>query len=284
MFDHPVVGTHIPPPRAADQSRPAWFPFMAWQWLVKEAAWKARTLFIAGKEIQLERGEICHAQSFMAEAWNWGRKAVRVFIEHLKSAGMLTDSVRFKEGQTKGHTKGHTPNVLNICNYDKYQSEGGERGQQEGQQGASQGPARGHKQYKDTKESTLPPARERDEIDQVKVNGTAIYGPGFTIDLGAVDMAAALTGIPQADARQLAEVCARDWAANGTKPPAPMATVKRALAEELIRRRTNDARAGQSAAGRPQWRQEHDDKVARMKATNARISAEIAAQKAKASS
>jgi hypothetical protein len=73
------------------------------------------------------------------------------------------------------------------------------------------------------------------------VTEKGIVGPGgWRIDFGAVDQAAGLAGIPRDDARTIAEIMARDWAANGTKPASPMAMVRAALRGE---RNANDVHA-----------------------------------------
>ena len=85
----------------------------------------------------------------------------------------------------------------------------------------------------------------------VEVNCEAIYGPGFTLDFAAIDMAASLSGVPIERARQIAEICARDWAANGTKPASPMAMVKRAIAMDRNHKQADDARAERAAKDTP---------------------------------
>jgi hypothetical protein len=49
----------------------------------------------------------------------------------------------------------------------------------------------------------------------------SIRGPGFAVDLNAVDLAAATLGMPKEFARNIAEICARDWAINGNPPKSP---------------------------------------------------------------
>lgn len=90
----------------------------------------------------------------------------------------------------------------------------------------------------------------------VQVNCTAIRGPGFTLDFAAIDMAAALSGVEKQRARQIAEICARDWAANGTKPASPMAMVKRAIAMDRNHKQTDEARAERVAKDSPSSRRE----------------------------
>jgi hypothetical protein len=103
----------------------------------------------------------------------------------------------------------------------------------------------------------------------VEVNCSAIYGPNFTLDFGAIDMAAALAGVPVERARQIAEICARDWAANNFKPGNPMAMVKRAIASDRNHKQTDDARAATAAKNTPaskrdriaQWAREEEDRI-----------------------
>lgn len=63
----------------------------------------------------------------------------------------------------------------------------------------------------------------------VIVNGEAVYGPNFVLDYAAIDMTAALVPFDRVHARSIAEICARDWVANGVKPQNPMAMVKAAI-------------------------------------------------------
>jgi hypothetical protein len=67
----------------------------------------------------------------------------------------------------------------------------------------------------------------------IQLNGSVISGPDFVIDLNAVDLAAGSVGMPKERARAIAEICARDWAANGTKPAYPMAMISRAIKNDL---------------------------------------------------
>jgi hypothetical protein len=66
----------------------------------------------------------------------------------------------------------------------------------------------------------------------VEVNCVLIKGPNFSIDLIAVDQAAMLSGISTERARMIAEMYAREWAANGTKPNHPMAYLKKMIAAD----------------------------------------------------
>lgn len=271
MFEHPVVGVGARTPRPADPNLDAWQPMLAWQWLIREAAVHDRVAAIGAHRVALSRGQLAASQRYLARRFNWGHKAVREFLARLARHGMVevsaahSQSVNVCGGPKTGTTKGTALTVISIRNYGTYQPEARAKGTANGTTRAQEGHSRGTKEYNDTRiHRSTPPPRERDAsapIDQVQVNGVAIYGPGFTIDLGAVEMAAGIYGISQDDARKLAEVCARDWAANGAKPPSPIAKVKRALAEERDRRMTNDARAGPSPRPQQETARERRERV-----------------------
>ena len=81
----------------------------AWQWLIGEASFKARTRNIGGKVVSLLRGQLAASVRFMAERWQWSKSRVDRFLKRLKTGTMIeTDS-------------GTGLLVITICNYDKYQ-------------------------------------------------------------------------------------------------------------------------------------------------------------------
>lgn len=111
-FDHPVVGFDVPPPRGS--KRGAVPPFMAWQWLISEAAFKRHeTSDNRGNPITIERGQLLGARSYLAARWGWSEQNVRTFITKLCKFEMLKihqDSNR-------------STNIITICNYEVYQGE-----------------------------------------------------------------------------------------------------------------------------------------------------------------
>jgi hypothetical protein len=81
----------------------------AWIWLIAEAAYKPRTKRADGKVISLQRGQLCHALRFMAEAWQWSKSRVDRFLDMIEKQDMIR-----RESGTR------TP-VITICKYDEYQ-------------------------------------------------------------------------------------------------------------------------------------------------------------------
>jgi hypothetical protein len=104
----------------------------AWAWLIANAAWAPRTIKIKGEVVQIERGELCFAQRFLADKWGWSKSKTNRFLSVLRENGMIF--MRSKCGTTAGQqpdqhagqqsdpSAGQGQAVITICNYDKYQS------------------------------------------------------------------------------------------------------------------------------------------------------------------
>lgn len=107
------------------------------------------------------------------------------------------------------------------------------------------------------------------EEELVQVNCVTIKGPNFTIDLKAIDQIAMLTGMPSERARAIAEIHAREWAANNSKPNHPMAWLKKAIAADKNDAAIAEVRLGKATAsntGRPDAPPDTaNDRVERMK-------------------
>ena len=121
IFEHPIVGMDVPTPRAATPERHAWHPLMAWQWLIKEAAWRDRVVFIQGVAIPLKRGQLCHSQRHLAEQFNWGRQAVREFLSRLERHEMITFTASRSAVKCNPATT-HGTSVISLVNYATYQT------------------------------------------------------------------------------------------------------------------------------------------------------------------
>lgn len=81
----------------------------AWLWLLSEAAWKPHKRRIAGKAIEVRRGQVAASLRFMASKWRWTEARVRRFLSCLISSEMV--DAKTDAGLT----------VITICNYDAYQ-------------------------------------------------------------------------------------------------------------------------------------------------------------------
>lgn len=77
----------------------------SWAWieLIAMARWR--------DEGGLRRGELRVSQSYLATRWRWARSRVQRFLEDLEKAGELR----------RGHGTGREPDIIRICNYDRYQ-------------------------------------------------------------------------------------------------------------------------------------------------------------------
>ena len=111
VFENPVLG-----------SNPVYF--RAWVWLLCEAKYKPMRQRVPGKttSIELRRGQLSHARSFLARALDLSEQRVRTFLNRLKIEGMIL--VEINQGQM----------VITICNYDDYQIGADESNQQSNQQ------------------------------------------------------------------------------------------------------------------------------------------------------
>lgn len=160
MRDHPVVGMGQPV-RPADPKRGAYSKYEAWQDLIMEAKFRPFDIMNKGKVVTLQRGQLMAARSWLADRWNWSEKTVRVFISRLESEFMVRSEPGQSKGQSKGQRSGHYSNIINICNYDIYQTiielmeatEGQSNGQSKGQSRASQGPENNKETRKQEEES-----------------------------------------------------------------------------------------------------------------------------------
>jgi hypothetical protein len=83
----------------------------AWLWLISEAAWDNRIVEVAGRRINLMRGQLAHSLRFMADKLKWEHKRVGRFLEKLRNNGMV--GVQSDNGVT----------VVTIIDYDQHQGE-----------------------------------------------------------------------------------------------------------------------------------------------------------------
>lgn len=98
----------------------------AWCWLIEAACWQPTRVGVAGKTIELERGQLSHSLRFMAEKWRWDEARVRRFLTKLEQEGMISRCVdaasvlrRCKKNDA-AYSAAQT--IITICNYDKYQA------------------------------------------------------------------------------------------------------------------------------------------------------------------
>jgi len=117
----------------------------AWEDMLMECRYEAATISNGGKKMELRRGEMVGAVSWLAARWNWTPKTVRGFLDDLKNDGMIELKNPASE---KGDQKGRQANIISSCNYDYYQSGYGEvrqpKGQPEGDEGATRGRPQGN--------------------------------------------------------------------------------------------------------------------------------------------
>ena len=81
----------------------------AWLWLLSEAAWKPHRRRLAGRPVEINRGQFAASLRFMASKWRWSESRVRRFLTTLQNEGMIDATT------DAGIT------LLTVCKYDNYQ-------------------------------------------------------------------------------------------------------------------------------------------------------------------
>ncbi|WP_432344745.1 hypothetical protein WMC41_16065 [Shinella yambaruensis] len=97
MLDHPVFANE------------PYCERLAWVWLIREAAWKDRTVRVGRAVIALSRGVCAVSTRFLADRWQWSEARVRRYLKRIEKQGLI-------DIKTDAHAT-----QITICNYDKYQ-------------------------------------------------------------------------------------------------------------------------------------------------------------------
>lgn len=119
IFDHPEF----------KESRPL-TRLEAWQWLIGQAAWRAKTKRFRNDSVRLERGQLTDSIRTIAIAWRWPKSNVARWLHRLADNDMLR---LYKSGTAPGTVSGTARIIITICNYDKFNRTGKKVGQQVGQ-------------------------------------------------------------------------------------------------------------------------------------------------------
>lgn len=159
IADHWLVGFgKVQPPPAQDTKRPAYCYTVAFQDLLFSCRYRNGWIDNGGTKMEIRRGELVGAVSYLAARWNWSPKAVRTFLDKLENDGMIE---RKMPGVQNGKQKGKQSAVITISNYEKFQGQDSDEGQAgwqaRGTQGASTGHARGNNKKKGKREECITP-------------------------------------------------------------------------------------------------------------------------------
>lgn len=174
----------------------------AWAWLIANAAWRPTKVRVKGSSVDLQRGELCFAQRFLAEKWGWSKSKTDRFIAVLRAEGMI--STRSKIGATAGHQAGQGQSIITVCNYDAFQTNNKqERGNAETEIGATAGQQRG-------KEEPSKPLNQEEK--KVTAGAAAFEFDGRVIRLTALDFKRWAKAFPLLDLRAVLQ-SRDDWLA-----------------------------------------------------------------------
>ena len=88
--------------------------FQAWQDLIYLANWNTGSVKQGLDVINLDRGELCHAENYLCQRWKWSKGKVRRFLNWLVKDERLT----IRQIVTGSNQR---RNVLKLVNYDKHQ-------------------------------------------------------------------------------------------------------------------------------------------------------------------
>ena len=193
IFDNPLL-------RDADY-------FRAWVWLICEACWKpARERIQTGRSftmVDLQRGQLSHARSFIANALGMSEQRVRTFLNHLETEGMINRTIN--QGQQ----------IITICKYDEYQIDPRATNQQSGvatnQLSTSDQPElnKGNKGIKEIEGARAPKAQTPRKVS------TAIPD-GISLD-AAMERYAAERGFAPVESRRMFEKFCNHHRAKGSR-------------------------------------------------------------------
>lgn len=80
-----------------DFEREAFTQREAWLWMIGAAAWQQTRVRGSHGPVVLERGELCFAERFLAEKWQWSKTSVGRFLDLLEKRGMVRGAHRGSE-------------------------------------------------------------------------------------------------------------------------------------------------------------------------------------------
>ena len=93
----------------------------AWAWLIEHAAFRQREAAANGNTVLLERGQLAYSIRYLADRWQWSIGKVRRFLKRLERDGLITLETGTPSDSPTGTPSGTPPNLISICNYDRYQ-------------------------------------------------------------------------------------------------------------------------------------------------------------------
>jgi hypothetical protein len=144
---HPLVGIHLFA-KPLDPSRGAVQPMLAFIDLIMECRYEDGFVQNGGRKMEVKRGQMVGAVSWLASRWNWTPMAVRIWLDKLEADMMIS---RFVPGASESNKhRGRIATILSLCNYDQYQKSPTNE-QQTKQQINSKQATNEQQQYKDNK-------------------------------------------------------------------------------------------------------------------------------------
>lgn len=119
MRNHPLVGFHLFA-KPCDANKGAVQPALAFIDLIMECQYEDGTVVNGGRVMEIRRGQLVGAVSWLAARWNWTPMAVRTWLDKLELDGIIQRNVPGNNQNNKHHGKVAT--IITLCKYDEYQS------------------------------------------------------------------------------------------------------------------------------------------------------------------
>jgi len=163
MRNHPLVGFHLFA-KPADPSRGAAQPAIAFIDLIMECRYEDGFVMNGGRKMEIRRGQLVGAVSWLAARWNWTPMAVRIWLDKLEADMMISRHVPGASDSNK-HA-GKVATVISLCNYSQYQQQTTDKQQSEQQTNSKQA-TNEQQQYKENKET-----KEQEEYPQTPTGGS----------------------------------------------------------------------------------------------------------------
>jgi hypothetical protein len=114
IFDHALLA----------KNRGPFSRLEAWQWLIREAAWKAEARRVNGRPVHLERGQLAGTIRQWAKAWRWSKSKAARFLDSLQTEDMIkrcSARVGTMSGTMSGTKGPSVVTIVAICNYERFQ-------------------------------------------------------------------------------------------------------------------------------------------------------------------
>jgi hypothetical protein len=178
---HPIVG-YGKPVKPADPERGSHSCNEAWRDLLHECRYQDGFVMNGGLKMEVRRGELVGAISWLANRWNWTPKTVRVFLDRLERDGMISrfrsDTYRDTTEVYQGNRTGNQASIISVTNYELFNAPPEVARQAQGQSRGNQAAIEGQSRGNSTKDKqTNKGTNEQESPNQTRVREDELHPP-----------------------------------------------------------------------------------------------------------